>query len=227
MNPFLPQLTRYFSGLCTAIRGEEQNTGVQWSDTFATLRTFNAYPGMLVYCGGLAAVGDGGQGMFAFVRGTHADDNANYLAIPAKYDPPGYWKRIDPVTGAGGAGVLIYATLPSGATDDWSPSGYVADVDAIVITSNADNTTTLNGLTGGTQDRRIVLANNDTGNLTIGANASGTAANNIILPDDAALTISDDGALAFVYDADAPGWRAILPNPQPLPFIGFQAGYAE
>jgi len=104
------------------------------------------------------------------------------------------------------SGVLIYATLPSGTTDDWAPTGYIASVDAIVITTDAGGST-LAGLTGGTSDRRMVLANAGPGDLTLAHASSGTAANDLYLPGSASLTVETNGAVAMVYD-DQAGWRA-------------------
>ena len=128
----LPQLTRYTNDLASAITGAEQNTKVQWCDTFAQLRAFNAFPGMVVGVTGNAALNDGGQGFFQFVRGSHADDNANFLAIGPQYEPQGYWERIGlgfGGPGGGGSALLRSVQFVINGAGSPIPTGIAGDLD--------------------------------------------------------------------------------------------------
>lgn len=116
--------------------------------------------------------------------------------------------------GGGSAGVMIYATLPGGDTDAWDPTGYVADVDAIVITTDAGGST-LQGLSNGTADRRVALFNDGPGDLTIANGASGTDGDGFGLPFSVDLLIPAAAGVMFAYDATNGGWRALV-APQPF-----------
>lgn len=124
---------------------------------------------------------------------------------------------------------MIYASLPSGTTDNWSPTGWVPGVDAIMIGAAAGTSSVLVGLTGGTADRRVILGSyydeGVFGTLTIAGAASATSANQFYTPGSASITVDADGAVAFVYDAVGdsggtgagygPGWRVVLPATSP------------
>lgn len=110
----------------------------------------------------------------------------------------------------GTAGLMIYATLAYGSTDAWSPTGYTAAVDGIVITTDVSGSS-LDGLTGGATDRRVTLFNAGPGLLTIANAASGTAGDGFINPTLADLQVAVGGGVGFAYDLTNAVWRAILP----------------
>lgn len=182
---------------------DQMNTNVQAVTSLTALRDFTALGSMMIYLQGYSSPGDGGQGAFYFnANATGPDDGVNIIVPTGAAQ--GAWIRLPTSI----PGLLIYATLPTGTTDTWSPIGYASPVDAIVITTDSGGST-LAGLTGGVSDRRMVLANAGPGSLTFTNGASGTAADNFILPNSASQVIPPNGALAFVYDAVNLGWRAI------------------
>lgn len=182
---------------------DQMNTNVQAVTSLTALRDFTALGSMMIYLQGYSSPGDGGQGAFYFnANATGPDDGVNIIVPTGAAQ--GAWIRLPTSI----PGLLIYATLPTGTTDTWSPIGYASPVDAIVIITDSGGST-LAGLTGGVSDRRMVLANAGPGSLTITNGASGTAADNFILPNSASQVIPPNGALAFVYDAVNLGWRVL------------------
>lgn len=112
------------------------------------------------------------------------------------------------VLDVGNLGVMIYATLPVGPTDAWAPVGYGPGVDAIVITPD-NSGSTLNGLSGGTADRRVTLFNVGPGAITVAYGASLVSGNGFINPSGASLTIPQGGGVTYAWDQTNNAWRAI------------------
>lgn len=127
------------------------------------------------------------------------------------------------LSGGGTSGVMIGASLPAGNTDDWAPDGYDSTVDAISITTDSGGST-LQGLTGGISDRRVILWNVGSGDLTIANQASDTPANVFYAPGYTDLVIPGGGGVTLVYDTtnlEAHGWDVVTPlnstSPTPTP----------
>lgn len=112
-----PSLTAYSNGI-SQVSGDNLNTFVQFSGTYAQLKGFSpnpAVPLLTVYMQGYSAPGDGGQGNFYWNTGTGTDDNGLTSIVP-NGSTAGFWSRIgnssmsySPQTVNNAAGVTLTA----------------------------------------------------------------------------------------------------------------------
>lgn len=189
--------------------------------------------GMNVWVTGTRAVADGGQGFYNWQPG--ATGPTSLPAVIAPVGSTGAWVFIPyPQSGGGGgtfpgAGNVIYATLPTGPTDNWAPTGYNAATTAIGITTGQRSAQNLDGgvlvgLTGGVSGRMLTLFNAGGSTLLIYGLSSGTAANTFNTPGGtysqsqgnspfAPFVIPASFGVTFIYDATDAVWTPLAaPN---------------
>ena len=106
-----PALTAFQQGVGAA-NADNFNTWIQGGVLLAQLRLFQgAWSGQIVYLGGYASSGDGGQGFFWWNSTSTAADNGNSVIVP--YGTVGYgaWLRIGGGTGS------AFRYISSGSSD--------------------------------------------------------------------------------------------------------------
>lgn len=113
---------------------------------------------------------------------------------------------------SGANGVMLSADLPPGNTDNWTPEGYDSTIDAIDI-GTGESGATLQGLTGGVRDRRLILVNRTAGELTIANLASSSDTNGFYCPGFTDLIVSSPGGVTIIYDDTdgQTGWYVVMP----------------
>jgi hypothetical protein len=84
-----PSLTAYQPGI-GVVTADNYNTFEQTCDTIPQLRAFIGLPGMQVAVRGLAAVGDGGGGIYYWKQGSGYVDNNGTVIVPMGF-PAGAW----------------------------------------------------------------------------------------------------------------------------------------
>lgn len=150
---------------------------------------------------------------------------ATFLATPSSSN------LASALTGETGSGAVVFGTAPtiddvslgntvaitdtitptqlSADTDDWAPTGLST---ASIIRASTDASRALNGLTGGSNGRIIILHNVGSNDLVLVANAgTSTAANRFALSSN--LTLTADDSVMLVYDATSSRWRHADPAP--------------
>lgn len=81
-----------------SVSADDLNTYTMSCDTLAQLRAFSGAPGIQVYARGTTAVGDGGQGFFAWIAGGTGVDNNSTIIVPS--GGGGIWERMSTDSGA-------------------------------------------------------------------------------------------------------------------------------
>jgi hypothetical protein len=81
-----------------------------------------------------------------------------------------------------------------------------------ILRLTATGAQSLNGITGGTEGRRLTILNVDTADtITLTHDATSTAANRFYCPAGANLAVRRDGGVELVYDGTSSRWRVIAP----------------
>jgi hypothetical protein len=81
-----------------SVSADDLNTYTMSCDTLAQLRAFSGAPGIQVYARGTTAIGDGGQGFFAWIAGGTGVDNNSTIIVPS--GGGGIWQRMSTDSGA-------------------------------------------------------------------------------------------------------------------------------
>jgi hypothetical protein len=101
--------------------------------------------------------------------------------------------------------VITPATLTAN-TDNWNPTGLST---ASVIRASTNATWNLTGIVAPADDRLLILANIGTQDLVLIHNATSTAANRFLGPDDADVTLGPDTWTWLLYDLTSARWRVL------------------
>lgn len=114
-------------------------------------------------------------------------------------------------SGSGGPGVasslrVITPTQLVANTNNWNPTGLST---ADVIRASTDASRNLTGITAPAAARLLILLNIGAFDLVLIHDATSTAANRFLCPDDADMTLPPDSGVFLFYDVTTARWRVI------------------
>jgi hypothetical protein len=117
------------------------------------------------------------------------------------------WDALDKATTTG-EGLTTAASTPSQITADQNDYAFAGGASASIFQRlSSDVSRTINGFGGGADGRRYVLINVGSQNIVITHQTGPTAANRVITPTGASVTLAPDQRFEMIYDAVTARWR--------------------
>lgn len=105
---------------------------------------------------------------------------------------------------------IISPTALAGNTDDWNPTGL--DTAAVIRVSSSAGAVNLTGITATAGNSMVLLCNVDTTDtITLVHDATSTAANRFLCPNNANLALRPRGSVWIFYDSVSSRWRVVGP----------------